>query len=401
MVSRSLGGPNPGPRIGPVIISELMYAPTNDDLEYIELYNTTAATINLSNWKFSNGVDFTFASGTTIAAHSTMLVTHFDPVANAAQLAAFRATYGIGANVTIVGPYSGVLNNSGEKIELDMPDTPDPADPTFVPYVVGDEFTYSAIAPWPQVNSSLSLTRVSATAWGGDSTTWRAAAPNAGVFDVVAPTASVVAITPNPHTAPVSQITISFSEAVTGFDLTDLRLTRDGGGNLLATGSYTLTSSDNVTWVLGGLTSATTPVGAYTLLLVALGSGVTDASGNALALNASGTFQIVSPTAVVDHHVFYNDSYFDNGDSSANVLDDNAIDPTKHVLLPGQTATFANYSSYVRGINGLMIDMTGPLVSLGAADFIFKVGNSFNVGDLDRWPATRQRQRSHRGQWRQ
>ena len=46
---------------------------------------------------------------------------------------------------------------------------------------------------------------------------------------------------------------IVFTQAVTGFDLSDLRLTRDGGGNLLG-GGQTLQSGDNITWTLGGLT---------------------------------------------------------------------------------------------------------------------------------------------------
>ena len=44
MVSRTFGAANSGPRIGPVVISEIMYNASsgNDDLEYIELLNITA-----------------------------------------------------------------------------------------------------------------------------------------------------------------------------------------------------------------------------------------------------------------------------------------------------------------------------------------------------------------------
>ena len=49
-------------------------------------------------------------------------------------------------------------------------------------------------------------------------------------------------------------------------------------------------------------------------------------------------------------------------------------------LLPGGTASFANYTSYSRGINGIMIDIAGLwAMSLSAADFDFKVGNSDTV----------------------
>ena len=55
-----------------------------------------------------------------------------------------------------------------------------------------------------------------------------------------------------------------------------------------------------------------------------------------------------------------------------------AISPDKQALLPGQTATFANYTSYSRGINGIMVDIDGPVETPRAADFEFKVGNDNN-----------------------
>ena len=51
-------------------------------------------------------------------------------------------------------------------------------------------------------------------------------------------------------------------------------------------------------------------------------------------------------------HVFYNNSAFDGNDPRANADDDLAVAPDKQALLPGQTATFVNYTSYGGGING-------------------------------------------------
>ncbi|MFO7907209.1 MAG: Ig-like domain-containing protein, partial [Pirellulaceae bacterium] len=81
-------------------------------------------------------------------------------------------------------------------------------------------------------------------------------------------------------------------------------------------------------------------------------------------------------TAVVDRHIFYNDSAFDGHDAAANDADDNAIDPSKTALLPGETATFANYTSYSAGINGVMLDIAALAGMPTADDFVFKVGNS-------------------------
>ena len=50
-------------------------------------------------------------------------------------------------------------------------------------------------------------------------------------------------------------------------------------------------------------------------------------------------------------------------------------------MLPGTLATFDNYTSYSRGLNGIMIDVTGLGRMPSDADFEFKVGNSNNPAD--------------------
>jgi len=73
--------------------------------------------------------------------------------------------------------------------------------------------------------------------------------------------------------------------------------------------------------------------------------------------------------------VFYNASYWDGNDPAASALDDAAIASDKQPLLPGQTATFANYTSYSLGINGIMIDVSNlPAGTPTAADFEFRAG---------------------------
>ncbi|MBN2474396.1 MAG: DUF362 domain-containing protein [Pirellulales bacterium] len=86
---------------------------------------------------------------------------------------------------------------------------------------------------------------------------------------------------------------------------------------------------------------------------------------------------------VVARHVFYNDSVFDGNDPAADSRDDGAIGIDKAVLLPGQSASFENYTSYCHGINGIMVDIAGLDRSdqIGADDFRFYVGNSQDKGD--------------------
>jgi hypothetical protein len=200
------------------------------------------------------------------------------------------------------------------------------------------------------------------------------------------PTVDIVDVTPDPRTTAVDKITIVFSEAITGFDLDDLTFERDGGGNLL-TASQTLSSPDNVTWELGNLSGLTGKAGAYVLTLTAAGSGITDLSDTPLADDASDDWE--TDSTIAGRRLFYNNSKWDahtgflNGDPAANASDDNAIAPDKQALLPGGgKAAFKNYTSFSRGLNGIMVDVAGlPVATLAAADFAFTYGNDDTPDD--------------------
>lgn len=101
--------------------------------------------------------------------------------------------------------------------------------------------------------------------------------------------------------------------------------------------------------------------------------------------NAGGNFSISFSTCdgprVLGRYVFYNNSAWDGNDAAAGSADDQAIAADKQALLPGETAAFKNYTSYARGINGIIIDV-GFLpddVELGLSDFRFLVGNKSNT----------------------
>lgn len=81
------------------------------------------------------------------------------------------------------------------------------------------------------------------------------------------------------------------------------------------------------------------------------------------------------PATVVGRKVFYNRSAWDGNDANANANDDNAMATDKSALLPGGTATFANYTSYSRGLNGIMVDIANLLGTPTVSDFTFKTGN--------------------------
>jgi hypothetical protein len=81
----------------------------------------------------------------------------------------------------------------------------------------------------------------------------------------------------SPIVQPVAVLTIDFTRPVTGFDVTDLRLSRNMDGNLL-TGDALLSTTDNQRFVLSGLTNLADLPGYYTLTLIASGSGICSAA---------------------------------------------------------------------------------------------------------------------------
>ncbi len=103
------GAPNGGRPPRQVVISEINYHPRSEDDrdEFIELHNTGATPVDLSNWRFESGIAFEFTSGTVMEPGGYLLV-----VPDAARAA---AVYG-GAVVT--GDYAGRLSDKSERLVL-------------------------------------------------------------------------------------------------------------------------------------------------------------------------------------------------------------------------------------------------------------------------------------------
>lgn len=95
-----------------VTISEMMYNPAGGDesLEYVELYNEDIVPFEIGGWRFSDGIEYVFPAGTMMPPRSHLLVCNDVSVA--------RAAYGVS---NVFGPYSGRLNNAGERVSLANP----------------------------------------------------------------------------------------------------------------------------------------------------------------------------------------------------------------------------------------------------------------------------------------
>ncbi len=192
------GLPNAMPKVGPVVINEIMYHPPDlagvDNVrdEFIELYNFTGADVPLydpdyptNTWRLRGAVRFDFPINVIIPPGEYVLVVSFDPVNDTNSLAEFRARYPIADNLPLYGPYSGKLDNGGESVKLERPDNPEPPgdpDAGYVPYILVDRVAYSDSYPWDSFadGSGASLQRRDPAEFGNDPANWFAASPTPG-----------------------------------------------------------------------------------------------------------------------------------------------------------------------------------------------------------------------------
>jgi len=185
---------NSYPKVGPVVINEIMYNPTSGDqrLEYVELHNTGTTGVTLYDynegkpWKFTDGINYTFPDypGYTIPPGGFVII--------AKDITAYLDAYGFPpAEVVVLGPYSGKLSNSGEKLELSIPGDVDIYGTRY--YIRVDRVNYSdgshpGDAPgdidlWPTEpdGGGMSLTRDVPGNYGNDPNNWVPAVPSPGL----------------------------------------------------------------------------------------------------------------------------------------------------------------------------------------------------------------------------
>src|SRR5262249_52013355 len=128
-----------------VVINEIFYHPPNDaeDLEYVELYNTSEQPVDLSGWKFVRGIKLQFPQGTSIGPRGYVVVGR-----NRDRL---KEVFGVEALAT----FDQSLKNSGERIDL-----VNASGETI------DNVKYSKTLPWPTSADgySASLERISPSA---------------------------------------------------------------------------------------------------------------------------------------------------------------------------------------------------------------------------------------------
>ncbi len=183
---RTPGSTNSLPGLGPVNISEIMYHPPDlpggeddDQMEFIELRNLAVAPTPLfehnAGWRIRGGVDFDFPAGASIPASGYAIVVPFHPL-DTARAAAFRTRYNLAASVPLYGPWSGKLDNSLDRVELQRPDAPEGGD---TPFVLLEQVEYADLPPWPQLADGIgaSLQRLNMSFYADDAVNWTAVVP--------------------------------------------------------------------------------------------------------------------------------------------------------------------------------------------------------------------------------
>ncbi len=117
-----------------IVINEIMFHPISGraEDEYIELYNRGSNRVDVSHWRFVDGIDFMIPPGTIIEAGGWLVV--------ARDRARLLTRYPRLNGANTVGDYEGELSDRGERVALARPD--DPQQP-FQDFVLIDEVTYS------------------------------------------------------------------------------------------------------------------------------------------------------------------------------------------------------------------------------------------------------------------
>lgn len=165
------GAPSIQPFLDGIVISKIMYHPLppsaeelaaipsldEGDFEWIEIMNIGSGELDLTNLRFTKGIEFDFVNGSrlTIAAGERLLVV--------SNVEAFNLRHGFAETPDFVlGEFSKSLSNGGERVKLSF------GAGTLVREVeYGDEF------PWPEVADGSGASLVWVDGFGETADDWR------------------------------------------------------------------------------------------------------------------------------------------------------------------------------------------------------------------------------------
>ena len=295
------GAANASPKIGPVTINEIMYHPlditnviggvTNisDDSrdEFIELYNLSTNTVDLSGWILTGDVTFTFTNGTTLAAGGYLLLVSFDPTVTT-NLTAFRSYYSLSSSAAIYGPYSDKLPNSTAVLELAYPLLIN----GYTNFAQVDKVEYrdSNDPAWPGKadGKGQSLSRASSSVIGNNAANWSSKTPTPGAVNKGVVTNAVI-VTTSPLTGGVLGVgytntftatggSTPYSWSITSGSVPGLTLATNGilSGTPASAGTniFTVQLADNIGFTTNKSFTLVVVATAPSIVISSLGNGV-------------------------------------------------------------------------------------------------------------------------------
>ncbi|MBC2606159.1 lamin tail domain-containing protein [Pelagicoccus albus] len=162
------------------MINEIMFRsgtgyPEDTSKEFIEIYNPDSESVDLSGWALTNGVDYVFPEGSSIASEGFVVVAS-DPSQ-------------ISSASTVYGPWESgdKLSNDGEKVTLSKPDGDDWESVDSVTYADEGDWatrTYNTTDGWDWSSaandSGASLERRVATLDSGNGQNWGSSSSTGG-----------------------------------------------------------------------------------------------------------------------------------------------------------------------------------------------------------------------------
>jgi len=165
-----------------IIINEVNYrsVQNQEDIEFIELYNNDVAAVDISGWTLSNGIDYTFPNGTSLAAGAYIVV--------ASDIGDYAGRFSSAA----LGPFQRKLSNRGDKVKI--------VDRYCTKI---DEVDYESWKEWPNVrylnngNSPISIQKINPSLPGQHGGSWAAGVPtpkakNTAVFVATSTNVAVI-----------------------------------------------------------------------------------------------------------------------------------------------------------------------------------------------------------------
>jgi len=182
----TLGQKNSGARVGPVVITEIMYRSPDGKGDFIEITSIDFEEVRLydryhpdNTWKIEE-TGFSFPANTSIKPDESILI-----ISDSLTVAQFRNRYGIADSVKIFR-FNGALSDDKQMLSLMKPEDPYTSSDSsvVVPYMAVDAVKYSSDKPWPKITSGVnasSLQRIKSTRYGNDPYAWKADQPTPGI----------------------------------------------------------------------------------------------------------------------------------------------------------------------------------------------------------------------------